>query len=115
MQPGEVVSGARGRAPLAPVGVGILGEGPLIGREAELGLILPALEVVADRAYGEPASGPTGADQTETRTYELTITGSRCSLLPVDSVPPVQPPNHFYGSGQDIVELSAQLCPGAAH
>jgi hypothetical protein len=45
--------------------------------------------------------------------YELTISGSRCSLMPVDSVPAVRPPNHFYGSGPDMAEAYAQLCPGA--
>jgi hypothetical protein len=77
--------------------------------------MMPPAAAVADRAYEGPASSPAGADQTGTKTvYELTITGSRCSLLPVDSVPAIWPPNHFYGAGEDLVELAAQLCPGAA-
>jgi hypothetical protein len=87
---------------------------PSVPTAPETTTMLPPA-AVADRVYEGPAVSSSDADQTETRTYELTITGSGCSLLPVDSVPPARPPNHIYGSGQDIVELYAQLCPGAAH
>ena len=75
---------------------------------------MPLAAVAADREAEAPVGSLASADWADTPAiYELTVTGSRCSLLPVDSVPATPSPNHFYGSGQDIVELSAQLCPGA--
>jgi len=57
-----------------------------------------------------------GVDQTDARssTYELSVTNDTCSFVRVNSVPATRSPNHIYASGQDIVELHSQLCPGAA-
>jgi hypothetical protein len=69
--------------------------------------------VVADR-QDERASGLSAPEQADAPAiYELTVGGGRCSFARVDSVPAVRPPNHIYGYGPDLAEVSAQLCPGA--